>query len=121
MEGRERTVFLIRRDETASPQAEALAAYVDRTLLDPRADAPDAETAALVGALRAELRPVEPRAEFVEDLRLRLIAAADQRVVTDESIATWRQPRFIIGAAGLVSAAAVLAFVARSRMTPRAA
>jgi hypothetical protein len=115
-------VFLIRRDDTPSPEAEALAAYVDGLLRGN--GAPAAAPAGLgdvVTALRTELRPVEPSAEFVSGLRLRLVAAADQRVPADEAVAAWRQPRFIIGAAGLVSAAAVIAFVARSRMQVKAA
>lgn len=117
-------MFLIRRDDNPSPEAEALAAYVDRALRDETAAPPADGIDEVVAALRAELRPVEPSPEFVSGLRLRLVAAADQRAVVpaDEAVAAWRQPRFIIGAAGLVSAAAVIAFVARSRMLqPKAA
>jgi hypothetical protein len=117
-------VFLIRRDDTPSPEAEAWAGYVDRVLEGGDAAAPDQRLGDLVTTLRAELRPVEPSPEFLSGLRIRLVAAADQRfpAAVDEAVAAWRQPRFIIGAAGLVSAAAVIAFVARSRMMqPKAA
>jgi hypothetical protein len=111
-------VFLIRRDDNPSPEAEALAAYVDGLLhADAAAAPPDPGLGEVAQRLRAELRPVDPSPEFVAGLRLRLVAAADQRApAVEEAVAAWRQPRFIIGAAGLVSAAAVLAFVARSRM-----
>ena len=115
-------MFLIRRDETPSPEAEALAAYVDRVVAEEPADSPDPALAPVVRALRVHLRPVEPSAEFVASLRLRLVAAADQRAPAVETTpAAWRQPRYLIGAAGLVSAAAVLAFVARSRLQAKAA
>jgi hypothetical protein len=118
-------VFLVRRDDTPSPEAEALAAYLDGLIEgDATASAPDPALGELAERLHADMRAVEPPADFVAELRLRLVAAADQRhpVVAEESVAAWRQPRFIIGAAGLVSAAAVIAFVARSRMMqPKAA
>jgi hypothetical protein len=77
----------------------------------------------VVRALRAEFHPYEPDPEFVSTLRMRVIAAADQRnVLAPVPLALWRRPRFIVGAAGVLSAAAVLAFVARNRLaTARAA
>lgn len=110
-------MFLIRKDETVAPEAEALAAYVDAVVAGRATTEPDLATAPIVDALRAQLRPVEPSPDFVASLRLRLVAAADQRgPILDEAPPAWRQPRVIIGAAGLVSAAAVIAFVARSRI-----
>ena len=117
-------MFLIRRE---APETEALSRYVD-ALIAGVASLPgpiDELFGRVVRALRAELHPYEPDPEFVSTLRLRLIAAADQRnalAVAPVPIAVWRQPRFIVGAAGVLSAAAVLAFVARNRLaTARAA
>jgi hypothetical protein len=116
-------VFLIRKDDTPTPEAEALAAYVDGLVRGEATTPPEPALGEVAQRLRADMRAAEPPAEFVAGLRLRLVAAADQRhPAVEESVAAWRQPRFIIGAAGLVSAAAVIAFVARSRMMqPKAA
>jgi hypothetical protein len=116
-------VFLIRRE---TPEAESLSRYVD-ALIAGAASLPgpiDELFGRVVRALRAELHPYEPDAEFVSTLRMRLIAAADQRnvlVPAPVPIAVWRQPRFIVGAAGVLSAAAVLGLIARKRMVARAA
>ncbi|TAK26232.1 MAG: hypothetical protein EPO26_00765 [Chloroflexota bacterium] len=75
----------------------------------------------LMTALPVALRTPPPEASFVASLRMRLIAAADQRVEEIRPIDLWRQPRFIIGAASVVSAAAVLVYVARGRTVSRAA
>ena len=109
-------MFLIRRD---SSEVEALSRYVD-ALIAGAASLPgpvDELFARVVRALRAELRPYEPDPEFVSTLRMRLIAAADQRnVLAPVPIALWRKPRVIVGAAGVLSAAAVLALLVRNRM-----
>ena len=107
---------MIRRDDGRAAEIETLARYVDNAS-DSAAARLDQPLRLIVNRLRRELRPVEPGPEFVGNLRLRLVAAADQRVVrVEESPAAWRQPRYIaIGAAGLVSAAAVIALVARAR------
>ena len=117
-------MFLIRRE---SPEADALSRYVD-ALVAGVASLPgpiDELFGRIVRALRAELHPYEPDPVFVSNLRLRLLAAADQRYALAPApvpIAVWRQPRFIVGAAGVLSAAAILAFVARNRFaTARAA
>ena len=115
-------MFLIRRE---APEAEALSRYVD-ALVAGVASLPgpvDDLFGRVVRALRAELHPYEPDPEFVSTLRMRLIAAADQReAFAPVPIAVWRQPKFLVGAAGVLSAAAVLAFVARNRLaTARAA
>jgi hypothetical protein len=114
-------VFLIKRDDHAGREAEALASFVDDVLAarEPTATVEE-QLADVVRQLHAELHPVQPPAAFVDGLRARLVALAEQRAPTSAvgelSVVLWRQPRFIIGAAGVVSAAAVLAFVARSRM-----
>jgi hypothetical protein len=108
-------VFLIRRDGSRAAEIEALARYVDAPS-DADEGVLDRPLRLIVGRLRRELRPVEPSSEFVGNLRVRLVAGADQRVPAEDAPAAWRQPRYIaIGAAGLVSAAAVIALVARSR------
>jgi hypothetical protein len=116
-------VFLIRRDPVRTAEIEALARYVDSAASHDDFGRVDRGLRATVDAVRRDLRPVEPNAEFVSTLRLRLIAAADQRApVVEMDHPAWRQPRFLaIGAASLVSAAAVIAFVARSRAQARAA
>ena len=114
-------MFLIKRDDHPGPEAEALASYVDAVVggQEPAA-APPEPLAALARQLHADMHPVQPPSEFVDSLRIRLVALADQRApavsVVDDAPPVWRQPRFIVGAAGVVSAAAVLAFVARSRL-----
>ena len=116
-------MFLIRRE---TPEAESLARYVD-ALIAGATSLPgpiDELFGRVVRALRSELHPYEPDPEFVSTLRMRLIAAADQRnalVAAPVPIAVWRQPRFIVGAAGVLSAAAVLGLIARKRMVARAA
>ena len=109
-------MFLIRRE---APEAEALSRYVD-ALVAGVASLPgpvDELFGRVVRALRAELHPYEPDPEFVSTLRMRLIAAADQReAFAPVPIALWRQPRVIVGAAGVLSAAAVLALLVRNRM-----
>ncbi|MBM4419827.1 MAG: hypothetical protein FJ033_16205 [Chloroflexi bacterium] len=69
--------------------------------------------------LRDGLRPVEPSPEFLEALRLQLIAAADQRgaAPVEGRISTG----LLIGAASLLSAAAVVAYLAHQRAHARAA
>ena len=115
-------MFLIRRDPAREAEVEALARYVDGRRLDEDVERLGGPMRRTVDAVRSELRPVAPSPEFVETLRLRLIAAADQRGPVEEHAAAWRQPRYLaIGAAGLVSAAAVIAFVARSRAQARPA
>ena len=113
-------MFLIRRE---SPEADTLSRYVDAVIASV-ASLPgpvDELFGRVVRALRAELHPYEPDPEFVSTLRMRLIAAADQReAFAPVPIAVWRQPKFIVGAAGVISAAAVLAFVARNRMAASA-
>jgi hypothetical protein len=107
-------VFFLRRDS----EVDTLARYVDAVVAGGALDAGriDSRFGGLVRALRAELRRHEPDPAFAANLRLRLIAAADQRAPAPVPIALWRRPRFIIGAAGVFSAAAILAYVARSRM-----
>ena len=118
-------MFLIRHITDRAEDFEAVATFVDDFLHGRRAsdNAPigDEEVASITHILNMELHGVEPVPEFVESLRIRLIAAADQRVPMDEPAVTWRQPALLIGAASLVSAAAVIAFVARSRMPHRPA
>ncbi|HEV8639146.1 MAG TPA: hypothetical protein VG370_33485 [Chloroflexota bacterium] len=111
-------MFLLRRDSARTAEIEAVARYVDALLAGARGEPGPIESSfgALVRVLRAELRRHEPDPAFAANLRLRLIAAADQRAPAPLPLALWRQPRFIIGAAGVVSAAAILAYVARSRM-----
>ena len=113
-------MFLIRRE---SPEADSLSRYVDAVVAGV-ASLPgpvDELFGRVVRALRAELHPYEPDPAFVSTLRMRLIAAADQReTFAPVPIAVWRQPKFIVGAAGVLSAAAVLAFVARNRMAASA-
>lgn len=107
-------MFFLRRDS----EVESLARYVDALAAGAVVEAGpiEARFGALVRALRADLRHHEPDPAFAANLRLRLIAAADQRAPAPLPIALWRQPRFIIGAAGVFSAAAILAYVARSRL-----
>ena len=120
-------MFSLFRDVTRSEEVEALSRYVDALLgrgpLPPGAIA-DAY-GSLLTLLRADMLPREPDPVFVDNLRMRLIAAADQRapalVAVSSPLVDWRQPRFLIGAAGVVSAAAVIALVARNRMQSRAA
>ena len=118
-------MFFLRRDSARNAEVEAVARYVDALLGGADADAGSIEPSfgLLARALRSELRRHEPDPAFTRKLRLRLTAAADQRAPVPLPIALWRQPRFIIGAAGVVSAAAILAYVARSRLqaTARAA
>jgi hypothetical protein len=112
-------VFLIRRESARAAEVESLSRYVD-ALVAGAASVPgpiEEVFGRVVRAIRAELYPYEPDPAFVSNLRLRLIAAADQRdALAPVPIAVWRQPRFIVGAAGVLSAAAVLAFVARNRL-----
>jgi hypothetical protein len=109
-------VFLIRRGAAREAEIEALARYVDGRALDEDAATLREPLRRTADAVRSDLRASQPSAEFVDTLRLRLIAAADQRGPVEEHAAAWRQPRYLaLGAAGLVSAAAVIAFVARSR------
>src|SRR5438067_7835667 len=110
----------MRRDSAA---VEAVADYVDALIGGRQAEAIAPDLAQVVHLLRADLRRRDPPSPYVDHLRLRLIAAADQRpgVGIVVSLPAWRQPRFIIGAAGLVSAAAVLAYVTRSRWQAKAA
>ena len=114
-------MFFLRRDS----EVESLARYVDALVAGVGGEPGpiEARFGALVRALRADLRGHEPDPAFAANLRLRLIAAADQRAPAPVPIALWRRPHFIIGAAGVFSAAAILAFVARSRLqsTARAA
>jgi hypothetical protein len=115
-------VFLIRRDGGRQAEIEALARYVDGRVTDEDRLRLDPALRATVDSVRGDMRASAPSGEFVETLRLRLIAAADQRRPVEEPAAAWRQPRYLaIGAAGLVSAAAVIAFVARSRAQARQA
>ena len=115
-------MFLIRRDAAREAEIEALARYVDGRALDEDAAGLSESLRQTADAVRRDLRASQPSAEFVDTLRLRLIAAADQRGPVEEHAAAWRQPRYLaIGAAGLVSAAAVIAFVARSRAQARQA
>jgi hypothetical protein len=115
-------VFLIRRDPAREAEIEALARYVDGQATDEDTRKLNEPLRATVDAVRGDMHASTPSTEFVDTLRLRLIAAADQRGPAEEPAATWRQPRYLaIGAAGLVSAAAVIAFVARSRAQARAA
>jgi hypothetical protein len=78
-----------------------------------------AELFRLAHRVKAEMAPTDPSPFFESNLRLRLLAAVSQSdTATELSVATWRQPRFIIGAAtvgSLVSAAAVIAFFVRIR------
>jgi hypothetical protein len=115
----------MRRDGGRPAEIDAVARYVDSVVRGEPTDQIEVDSGirAVVASARAELRSREPGEEFVGTLRLRLIAAADQRVpLIEETPAAWRQPRYIaIGAAGLVSAAAVIAFVARSRIQARPA
>lgn len=116
-------MFLIRRDAAQTAQVEALARYVDH-LVAGEPTTPDetiGELAEVARAVRADLPRLEPPEQFQAELRLRLIAAADQRAHPEDMPAVWRQPRFIIGAASLVSAAAVIALMARSRLQARPA
>jgi len=115
-------VFLIRRDPAREAEIDALARYVDGRATDEDTLKLGEPLRATVDALRDDLHASAPSPEFVDTLRLRLIAAADQRGPAEEPAAAWRQPRYLaIGAAGLVSAAAVIAFVARSRLQSRPA
>jgi hypothetical protein len=115
-------VFLIRRGAGHEAEIEALARYVDGGATEDDRRRLDAALRQTVDVVRADLHPSAPSSEFVDTLRLRLIAAADQRRPVEEHGAAWRQPRYLaIGAAGLVSAAAVIAFVARSRALARQA
>ena len=116
-------MFLIRRDGARAAEIEALARYVDGVAGDEELARLGEPLRAIVEAVRRDLPAREPAARFVEHLRLRLIAAADQRVPAEEEhAAAWRQPRYhAIGAASLVSAAAVIAFMARSRAQARPA
>jgi hypothetical protein len=106
--------FFLRRDS----ETEALARYVDAVIAGVGvAPGPvEAGLDRLVRALRTHLHGQEPDPAFTASLRVRLLAAADQRAPVPVPLALWRQPRFIIGAAGVFSAAAILAFVARSRL-----
>lgn len=111
-------MFLIRRETS---EAESLTRYVDSLIAGAASlsGSIDELFGRVVRALRAELHPYEPDPEFVSTLRMRLIAAADQRnalVPAPVPIALWRQPRFIVGAAGVLSAAAVLGIIARKRL-----
>lgn len=84
---------------------------------------------ALATRVRASLTPVEPRAEFREELRTRLLVAARARkpAPSHDSLRLLPQPRreVLIGAAAvgsLVSAAAIFAVVrSRSHTAKRAA
>jgi hypothetical protein len=115
-------VFLIRRDSAREAEIEALARYVEGRATDRDTVRLGQSLRGTVDAVRRDMRASTPSADFVDTLRLRLIAAADQRGPAEEPAAPWRQPRYLaIGAAGLVSAAAVIAFVARSRAQARAA
>lgn len=118
MRGKVRGVFLIRRESARIAEIDALSRYVD-ALIAGAASVPgpiDEVFGRVVRAIRAELHPYEPDPAFIANVRMRLIAAADQRAANPLPLAVWRQPRFILGAAGVVSAAAVLALVARNRM-----
>ena len=114
-------MFLMRRDGGRRGSIDRLARYIDAVIQDEARDRPplDPLDAEIVEDLHESLLPVEPDERFVWSLRLRLIAAADQRGPGE--IFTWRQPRFLIGAASIVSAAAVIAYVARSRSQARPA
>ena len=115
-------MFLIRRDPAREAEIEALARYVEGRATDEDTHRLSPSLRGTIDAVRRDLRASEPSAEFVDTLRLRLIAAADQRGPAEEHAAAWRQPRYLaIGAAGLVSADAVIAFVARSRAQARQA
>jgi hypothetical protein len=107
-------VFFLRRES----ETETLSRYVDALIGGAGVEPGPVEAGFgwLVRALRSELPGHEPDPRFAANLRLRLLAAADQRAPAPVPLALWRQPRFIIGAAGVVSAAAILAFVARSRL-----
>ncbi|HZR00332.1 MAG TPA: hypothetical protein VFC93_16130 [Chloroflexota bacterium] len=114
-------MFLIKRDDHYGREAEALATFVDDLVAGREPTATVEEPLAdVVRLLHAELHPVQPPVAFVDGLRARLVALAEQRApasaIAEPPVVLWRQPRFIIGAAGVVSAAAVLAFVARSRI-----
>ncbi len=73
----------------------------------------------IVRLLREMLRPAEPSSDFVEALRLQLIAAADQRGAAP--VEGRISAGLLIGAASLLSAAAVVAYLAHQRAHTRAA
>ena len=113
-------MFLMRRDNAV---VDALSEYVDALIAGRPAVPPDWQLGTLARLVRRELRREDPRPEYVDRLRMRLTAAADQRLRGDVivELPVWRRRPFILGAAGLVSAAAVVALVARSRSQARAA
>lgn len=115
-------VFFVRRDASHAGPSEVLSGYIDGVLSGApvTGEGLDLSLQRMVHALRRELRLANPDPEYVDALRLRLLAAADQRAPLEAAV-VWRQPAFIIGAASLVSAAAVIAYVARSRAVARAA
>lgn len=117
-------MYLIDRYRKVTPEMESLARYVDSDATPDDVVRLDESMQRTVAILRGELRSVEPSEQFIGNLRLRLVAMADQRApvaALEEPVAPWRQPRYLaIGAAGLVSAAAVIAFVARSRARQQA-
>ena len=118
-------MFIIRHITDRADDLEAVATFFGDFLHGRRASEDtaiaDQEMDSLHRTLHEEMRSAEPATEFVDALRLRLIAAADQRAPADDIVIPWRQPAILIGAASLVSAAAVIAYVARSRMPHRPA
>jgi hypothetical protein len=85
-------------------------------------DASDDDVIRMGNLVRSSAVVSEPDRLFRESLRLRLIAAADQRPPLEATgLLRWRQSGFLIGAAGIVSAAAVLAVVAHARRGARSA
>lgn len=118
-------MFLIRHITDRADDFEAVATFVDDFLHRRRpSEIPsmtDADLDSVTRALHEGMRSIEPSHAFVDGLRLRLIAAADQRPPIEEPALAWRQPAILIGAASLVSAAAVIAYVTRSKLSHRPA